>query len=165
MTIFVTIGGQEPFDRLIRAMDLLAPALIGFTIIAQVLNSKYKAKNIKTIGYLSPKEFDYYFNKAALIVGHAGMGTILTALQRGKPILVLPRKIEFNEHRSNHQFSTAKKMAELKYAHVAYDQDELGPKILEIVNSNFRTLFKINSHASFTLLDSIRKFTEEIKTS
>ena len=49
MTIFVTIGGQEPFDRLIEAMDLLAPELNGYDVIAQVLNSNYKAKNINEL--------------------------------------------------------------------------------------------------------------------
>lgn len=162
MTIFVTIGGQEPFDRLIEAMDALAPELIGYDIVAQVLNSNYKAKNIKTIAYLSPKEFDSYFDEAALIVGHAGMGTILTALQREKPIIVIPRKIELKEHRNNHQWATAKKMTELNYVHVVYDEKDLKDNIISFLETGSKSLFKIKEEASETLLKSIREYTEEL---
>ncbi|WP_316809591.1 glycosyltransferase [Pedobacter agri] len=162
MMIFVTIGGQEPFDRLIEAMDLLAPKLNGYDIVAQVLNSNYKAKNIKTISYLSPKEFDFYFDEATLIVGHAGMGTILTALQREKPIIVIPRKIELKEHRNNHQWATAQKMTELNYVHVVNDEKDLLENIRKFLETGAKSLFKINSEASDSLLESIKDYTEEI---
>ena len=43
---------------------------------------------------------------AAAIVAHAGMGTILTALETGKRLLVMPRRAALGEHRNDHQLAT-----------------------------------------------------------
>ena len=40
---------------------------------------------------MSPEEYQRRFAEADLIVGHAGMGTIIAALELGKPLLMLPR--------------------------------------------------------------------------
>src|SRR4051812_19665164 len=98
--IFVTIGTQEPFDRLIKAIDELCP-FVDQTIIAQVSKANYKVKNVKVFEFLQPREFDMYFKEASLIISHAGMGTIISALVNQKPIIVLPRLLELGEHRSN----------------------------------------------------------------
>ena len=47
------------------------------------------------------------------IVAHAGMGTILTALEIGKPLLVMPRRAALGEHRNDHQLATARRFADL----------------------------------------------------
>ena len=103
--IFVTIGTQTPFDRLIKIIDNIALE-INEPIIAQVYNSQYKAQNIQTIDFLSPKEFNDLFEKARLIISHAGMGTIITALLKCKPIIIYPRLASLGEHRNDHQIYT-----------------------------------------------------------
>ena len=85
--IFVTIGTQLPFDRLIRIIDNLAPQL-DEEIIAQVYKCGFTPKNIKTVDFFAPDEFNGPFDKARLIISHAGMGTILSALQKDKPIII-----------------------------------------------------------------------------
>lgn len=156
--IFVTIGIQAPFDRLIKVIDEIAPLLKGYRIIAQASKGIYKPQNMQMFEFLDPKDFNKYFTEAKLVIGHAGMGTIISALVMGKPIIAFPRLLQFGEHRNNHQMATAQKFAELNYINVAYTEEELKIKIITMLNSELRPLHKIGAYASDELIKSIKKF-------
>lgn len=157
--IFVTIGTQAPFDRFIKAIDKIA-ANINEEIIAQTYKSEYQTKNIKTVDFLAPDEFNKLFNDARMIVSHAGMGTIISAMQQEKPIIIFPRIAALGEHRNEHQMATAKKMKELGYVHVAFDEKELKRLLL---SDNIKCLHKLSDSASQSLIDSISDFIRQIK--
>lgn len=162
--IFVTIGTQEPFDRLLIAIDEIAGLYPEIEFIAQTSNSAYKAINLKTVEFLEPIEFDKLFNEAQLILSHAGMGTILSALTRKKPILVVPRLVKYGEHRNEHQLATAKKMEKLGYIRVAYDTEMLKSQlVLMLQNEDIKPLQHLGNYASVELLDSLREITTQIK--
>lgn len=157
--IFVTIGTQEPFDRLIKTMDEIADAFPNEKIIAQVSETMYKVKHMQTFDFVSPTEFDKFFNEARLIVGHAGMGTIISALQKEKPIIVMPRIAKLGEHRNEHQMATAKKMEALNYIRVAYNEDELKNKVTSLLMiQDIKPLYKLGDSASEQLINSIKDF-------
>jgi UDP-N-acetylglucosamine transferase subunit ALG13 len=155
--IFLTIGTQVPFDRLVKAVDEIAPSL-HTEIIAQVSKSAYKAQHIKTFDFIAPHEFDVFFNRASLIVSHAGMGNIISALEREKPILVMPRLARYGEHRNDHQMATARVFEKLNYVHVAYDEHELQKKLLSVYSERLQPLHKIGNTASPQLIASIKSF-------
>lgn len=152
--IFVTIGTQLPFDRLVRIIDNLAPQL-NEEIVAQVYKCGFTPKNIKTVDFLAPDEFNNLFDKARLIISHAGMGTILSALQKDKPIVVFPRIAALGEHRNEHQLATAKKFKELGSVYVAMNEDELKTILLRM---NLEPLAAIGKYASPDLIKSITDF-------
>ncbi len=153
--IFVTIGTQAPFDRFIRLIDEWA-ATIDEPVIAQTCNGEYKPKHIKTVSFIQPDEFNKYLDDASLIIGHAGMGTILTAMKKDKPILVFPRMASLGEHRNEHQLATSKKMKEKGYCNVAMDEDELHSMLTNY--KNLKALHHIDDMASPNLLDDIKNF-------
>ena len=155
--IFVTIGTQLPFDRLIKIIDELAPQL-NEEVIAQVYQCGFTPQNIKTVDFLAPDEFNTLFDKARLIISHAGMGTILSALQKDKPIIVFPRIAALGEHRNEHQLATARKFKEMRTVNVAMDEEELTSMLL---NGNQTTLQHIGTYASPSLIQSIQKFIDE----
>ena len=143
--IFVTIGTQLPFDRLIKIIDELAPQLHE-EVVAQVYQCGFIPKNIKTVDFLAPDEFN------TLFISHAGMGTILSALQKDKPIIVFPRIAALGEHRNEHQLATARKFKEMETVNVAMNEDELTSMLL---NGNQATLQHIGNSASPSLIQSI----------
>jgi UDP-N-acetylglucosamine transferase subunit ALG13 len=155
--IFVTIGTQAPFDRLIQAIDELAVE-INEPIIAQINKEHYIPRHLETIEFLSPDEFDKLMEKARLIVAHAGMGTIISALMKKKPIIVMPRLAYLKEQRNDHQLATTMKMNELGYVYAAYDKTQL--KAL-ISNKNLVSLHSFGEHASEQLIKSITAFIRE----
>lgn len=106
--IFVTVGTQLAFDRLIASVDAWAEKNPGVEIFAQIGPGSFRPKNFKFESFVSPTEANGLFRSADLVVSHAGMGSILTALKYKKPILVMPRKASLGEHRNEHQLATAK---------------------------------------------------------
>lgn len=156
--IFCTIGTQMPFDRFVRVIDSIAPQLHE-EVIVQTLKGTYIPKNVKVVDFLSPKDFENVFAQARLIVAHAGMGTIITALLREKPIVVFPRRKELKEHRNNHQLATATKLKELGYIHVAEDEQQLKDLIL---SDNIRPLHRIGTMADNSLINSICQDIESV---
>lgn len=151
--IFCTIGTQAPFDRFLKIVDEVA-ADLDEEVIAQVYKSNYDAKNIKTINFLPPDEFQKLFSSARMIVAHAGMGTIISAMQQQKPIIVFPRIAKLGEHRNEHQLATAEKMKELGYVYVANDAEELNTLL---TNPNLKPLHKLGDYASQSLIDELIK--------
>jgi len=129
--IFVTVGEQLPFDRLIRTVD----EWVGISkkeVFAQIGITDYKPKHISYKYFLTPEEFKEKILAANIIVAHAGMGTIITALELGKPILIMPRQTAFGEVRNDHQLATAKRFSALNYISVALDEIEMQIKLNDI---------------------------------
>ena len=151
--IFVTIGTQFPFDRLIEMLDRIAPELHE-DIYAQILKGKYKPKHIKTLDFIEPDEFEEVFVQARLVVAHAGMGTILSSLRRSKPLIIFPRIAALGEHRNEHQTATALMIKENNYAYVATDEKELR----ELLHKDLRPLKYIGEFASESLVNSLKDF-------
>ena len=128
--IFITVGTQLPFDRLIFSVDEFFADKQRSAVFAQIGPSSKKPQNIESAKFLPPFEAERYFEEADLIIAHAGMGSVLTALKYRKPILVMPRKFSFGEHRNDHQMATAKWLQELSGVFVAWNEREL-IKLLE----------------------------------
>ena len=143
-----------PFDRLIRMLDEIAPQL-DEDIVAQVNGSGYLPRHINTIDLLPPDEFDRLFSSARLIVAHAGIGTIITAMQQQKPIIIFPRIAALGEHRNEHQLATATKMKEAGWVYVANTKEELS-ELLQ--TPDLHPLCTIGGSASESLVESITDF-------
>lgn len=153
--IFITVGTQAPFDRLIKAIDNIA-IYLDEPIIAQALNGNYRPKHFKTVGFLHPEEFDDYYNSATLVVAHAGMGSIISALTKNKILIIFPRKASLGEHRNEHQMATARYLGSMNLANVALEEDELQNLIFS--RNNLKPCPTIGESASQSLIDSISSF-------
>lgn len=128
--ILVTVGMQLGFDRLVRAMDSIAPQL-GVPIIAQTGKGSYEPVAMEARAQLDPEAFEKLVEEVSLLVSHAGIGTVLTAARAGKPILLFPRRADLREHRNDHQMATARSLAGRPGIFVAQEEAELLPKIEE----------------------------------
>ena len=156
--IFVTTGTQEPFDRLVQIIDDFAETC-NEEIIVQAIHTKYPVQNVKVLGFLDPQEYKKIFEEARVIISHAGMGTIISALTNLKPIIIFPRIAKLGEHRNEHQLATAKKFKELKYVHVAETEEDLLGILKKLLsNSKIEPLYKLNNYASSQLIDSLNSY-------
>jgi UDP-N-acetylglucosamine transferase subunit ALG13 len=127
--IFVTIGSLLPFDRLVRAADELAPSFPGERFRAQIGEGAYAPVNMAFDRFLSAKAFSEAVAEAKLIVAHAGMGSLITAAEAAKPIVILPRRLALDEISTDHQVATAKRLGQRPGVHLALDETELAPAI------------------------------------
>ena len=123
--IFVTIGSLVPFDRLIRVMDAIAPGMPQETFFAQIGDGEYEPKNMAFARLISRRDFIAKVAEGRLIVAHAGMGSVISAMETGKPIVILPRVLEWGEHTTNHQMATARWLEGRPGIHVCMDDADL----------------------------------------
>jgi UDP-N-acetylglucosamine transferase subunit ALG13 len=155
--IFVTVGTDLPFDRMMRIVDQWAGESGRKDVFAQIGEGGWEPRHMPFVHFLEPVEFKRRFAESTLIVAHAGMGTILSALLHGKPILVMPKKASLGEHRNEHQTATARRMMELGNVNVAFDEAELRMK-LEHVDELTTAREPIAPCASGGLVEGIRDF-------
>jgi UDP-N-acetylglucosamine transferase subunit ALG13 len=154
--IFVTVGSADPFDRLVRAVDEWAGSRRRTDVFAQIGKSRYEPRHMEAVQFLSPSEFRERVRTARFVVAHAGMGSIITALEAGTPIIVMPKWEHLGEHRSDHQVATAKRFGQKQGIIVASDEKDLIVKLdLEEALSSPTT---IAQEASPELISAIRTF-------
>ena len=109
--IFVTIGSMFPFDRMIRAMDAwAADAGQGEEILAQIGDGAFEPRHMTWVRRLDRPDYAAAVARSRLVVAHAGIGSIVSAAEIGKPIVVLPRRAAFGEHTSDHQVETVSRL-------------------------------------------------------
>jgi UDP-N-acetylglucosamine transferase subunit ALG13 len=75
--------------------------------------------------FMDMPTFNQYFKQADLIISHAGMGNIITALEGQKPIIVMNRQHALGEHRNDHQADGLAWMAKLPGVYTASTETEL----------------------------------------
>ncbi len=124
--IFLTVGTQFPFDRLVAAVDLAVErGAVADQIFAQIGDSSYEPRHFEYVRSVDKDKYDSLVKDASGMIGHAGMGTILMALEYHKPLLVMPRLKQYGEVVNDHQVDIADKFAKLGYVLVAHQ-----PKVL-----------------------------------
>lgn len=158
--ILVAVGTQFPFDRLVKTVDQWAGENGYRDVVAQVGRTAFVPQNLESHPFFSPREFQGLLEQTDLIVAHCGMGSILSALSLGKPIIVMPRSAEKGEHRNDHQFATAKRFSDVQGITVARDEAELRQALDRWGNGNGGTesLPPISTKAPRELTDRLREF-------
>ncbi|HMM55704.1 MAG TPA: glycosyltransferase [Candidatus Desulfobacillus sp.] len=126
--IFVTVGSMMPFDRLVAAADAWAAAS-GREAFAQIGEGRYLPRHMEYTRRLAPGAFAARLRVAELIVAHAGMGSVISALEAGKPIVVMPRRSADREVTTDHQLHTTKWLTGKPGVHVAANEDDLAAAI------------------------------------
>ena len=163
--IFVSVGSMLPFERLVQAMDGWAGAHPETPVVIQYGNGAYKPVHAKGFALVPVAEFRRLVNEAQLFVAHVGMGSIITALQAGKPILMLPRVKRLGEHNTDHQLATVTSLGRRPGLHFAADEVELVAIVDRLLASGAAAPAPISPSASPELIANIRGFIHDTRKS
>ena len=139
--IFVTVGDQMAFDRLISAMDQWALSRGRDDVVAQIGEGSFLPRSLEWKRRLSPEVFSAEIERAELVVAHAGIGTILACLAQQKRLVVMPRRAHLKETRNDHQVATTRHLAQRGLVEVAEDEKELFRKLDESDGIDSRARF------------------------
>ncbi|MBN1442358.1 MAG: glucuronosyltransferase [Planctomycetes bacterium] len=156
--ILVTVGSHMAFDRLVRTVDEWARERSRDDLFAQIGPGEFTPRHMEWSRFLDPAELAERMAQATLIIAHAGMGTIISALELGKPILVLPRREDLLETRSDHQFATARQLQAQGRVHAAFDEKDLRSMLDRA--EPFTAPARITALASEDLISTVRDFIE-----
>lgn len=109
--ILVTVGMHtQGFPRLIRKMDEVAKGAAE-EVIMQTGCTNYVPLNAHYFRFASQEEMDRLSQAARIIITHAGAGSIITALNCSKPLIVVPRLKKYSECIDDHQLELAEALS------------------------------------------------------
>ena len=133
--ILVILGTQDKkFPRLLEAVQKqidLGNIDKREKIIVQAGSTKFNSKDMEVYDYIDVEEFEELIEKANLIICHAGVGTILTALNKNKKIIAAARLKKYGEHVNDHQVQILENFKKSGYILALEDFDKLDVLIKE----------------------------------
>ena len=160
--IFLTVGFQLPFDRLVRAVDEWCVERGRNDVFGQIADpghGGYRPHHFEWTDFIEPNRIQTIFAEADLVVAHAGMGSLITALTLAKPILIMPRRVAFSETRSDHQVATAEHLGDRPGVRVALTDAEVGPELDGLIELAKQTdVSQPSMFAESSLIDTIRSY-------
>lgn len=145
-----------PFDRLVRAIDDFVADRPDVEAFAQIGETRHRPSHMQSRRLMTPAEYRRMFEQADVIVSHVGIGTVITASELCKPLVMLPRQMELQEVTSRHQQATARWLAGRPGVHIVASEAELPAKIDEVVGSHGVDDFESETRAA--LIRAVREF-------
>lgn len=159
--IFVTVGSQLPFDRLIVAIDEWSALNTETKVIVQAGKSNFESKYFQIENYIEPSEWGKLVKNADLVIGHAGMGTILNCIDLKKPLVIMPRQFSLGEIRNDHQLATTKYFENVPGIYITHDAESLFLAIKSILEGKDANIAKNNENLEH-LISELRGFSNNI---
>ena len=132
--ILVTLGTQDKtFVRLLEKINqLIDQGLIKDKVVVQAGFTKYSSNNMEIFDLIPQDEFNNLMSKADLVITHGGVGNIISALEKNKKVIAVPRLAKYGEHINDHQTQIIAKFNDLGYIIGLQDVDELDKAIKEV---------------------------------
>ena len=132
--ILVTLGTQDKtFVRLLEKINqLIDQGLIKDKVVVQAGFTKYSSDNMEIFDLIPQDEFNNLMSKADLVITHGGVGNIISALEKNKKVIAVPRLAKYGEHINDHQTQIIAKFNDLGYIIGLQDVDELDRAIKEV---------------------------------
>lgn len=125
--IFVAVGTQKfSLNRLLKQIDeLIQTGKIKEEVFAQIGHSDYKPQNYKYKDFIGKEEFDKVVEQCDVLITHSGVGTIISGLNRNKPIILYPRLAKYKEHVDDHQLEIAQSFFDKNFVLLCNENDDL----------------------------------------
>ena len=132
--ILVTLGTQDKtFVRLLDEIDkLINKGIIKDKVIVQAGFTKYSSDNMEIFDLIPQDDFNSLMDKADLIITHGGVGNIISALEKNKKVIAVPRLAKYGEHINDHQTQIIAKFNSLGYIIGLQDVAELAAALTKV---------------------------------
>lgn len=134
--ILVLLGTHElPFTRLIKEVEKLKKKeIIADEVVVQNGKTPYTSDVLTLKPFVSYDEMDRLVEKADYIITHAGTGSIISGLKKGKKVIAVPRLKKYGEHNDDHQLEIAGVFEEQGHILVWHDGENLEDVIAKLAN-------------------------------
>ncbi|WP_053218145.1 PssE/Cps14G family polysaccharide biosynthesis glycosyltransferase [Virgibacillus senegalensis] len=103
--ILVVLGTHElPFTRLLDEVERLKRTnFIKEEVVVQHGHTPYASELLTLKTFVTYEEMEALYEKASLVITHAGTGSVITGLRKGKTVIAAPRLKKYGEHNDDHQ--------------------------------------------------------------
>lgn len=132
--IFVILGTQDkPFVRLLDAIEAaIQKHNIQEEVIVQAGTTSYSSKDMKIFDLVQMDDFETYIMEARLVITHAGVGSIVTAMKYNKKIIAVAREKQYGEHVNDHQKEILDEFTNAGYILGLYDMKDLATTLAKV---------------------------------
>lgn len=148
LRVVVALGTQEyRFDRLVNAVRAIAAP--NWSITWQHGPNDYGELVGDRYGVMGSETFEQACRDADLVIGQAGVGTALAALEGGTVPILVPREGAHHEHVDDHQSQIAEELAERGLAITVRPEDLTLERVREALT---RTVVTLDETVPFRLV-------------
>lgn len=159
--VYVSVGSMMPFERLVEAMDRFAASRPDLDVLIQIGRGRTEPVHARFVRLMPPADYRAMVAGCRLFVAHAGMGSIIAAIEAGKPLLMMPRRQALGEHNTEHQLATAQNIGNRPGLHVAADEADLLARAGALLADGGTPPAPIDRFAAPALTSRIRTFIEQ----
>lgn len=159
--VLVLLGTQNnSFYRLLEEIEKnVENGNIKEEVIIQAGYTKFeprtKKQEIKVFNTIPKKELDDLIEKADIVISHGGVGSMITANQKGKKVIAVPRYKKYHEHVNDHQVETIDIFAKRGYVIPLRNVEDLEQALMQV--KSFEPVIYQKDESS-NIIEIIEKF-------
>lgn len=103
--ILVVLGTHElPFSRLLNEIQrLVKEEVVTDKVVVQAGHTNFISADMEIHRFVSYQQMDEWYDQADIIISHAGTGSVVSGLKKGKVVIAVPRLKKYGEHNDDHQ--------------------------------------------------------------
>lgn len=152
--VLVTVGTQkQSFSRMIELVRSSKEIKNEEIIVQRGYTKCNNSKRIKAFDFIPLDDMEEYISKSDLIISHGGVGTIFSAIKKGKKVIAVPRLSKYGEHINDHQIEICEELE--KEGYILYYKDEID-KLDDLIKKARNMKFKEYSSDN-NYIDILRK--------
>lgn len=132
--ILVLLGTQNnSFHRLLEEIQKnIDNGNIKEEVVVQKGYTKFESENMTMYTQLPVDELKKLIDKADLVITHGGVGSIITAIEKNKKVIAVPRLKEYKEHVNDHQLDIIKSFDDAGYIIGLNSVEKLGEALKKV---------------------------------
>ena len=136
--ILVLLGTQNnSFHRLLEEIERnIENGNISEEVVVQAGYTKFepntKKQQIKIFNTVPKDELEKLIEKANIVISHGGVGSMITANQKGKKVIAVPRYKMYHEHVNDHQLKTIEMFGKRNYVIATKNVQDLEQALKDI---------------------------------
>ena len=138
--VLITVGTQkQEFNRMFELVRKSKELKKEELIVQRGYTKCNNSKRIKAFDFIPLEQMEEYISKADIIISHGGVGTIFSAIKRGKKVIAIPRLEKYGEHINDHQIEICEELE--KEGYILYYKDGIDD-LDKLINKLKTTQFK-----------------------
>ena len=152
--VLITVGTQkQEFNRMFELVRKSKELKKEELIVQRGYTKCNNSKRIKAFDFIPLEQMEEYISKADIIISHGGVGTIFSAIKKGKKVIAIPRLEKYGEHINDHQIEICEELE--KEGYILYYKDGIDD-LDKLINKLKITQFKEYSSDN-NYIDILRK--------
>lgn len=158
LLILVVLGTHElPFTRLLEEVERLKrKGIITDEVVVQAGHTKFESDLLTIKPFVNYEVMDQLMEEARLIITHAGTGSVISALKKGKKVIAAARLKKYGEHNDDHQLQLLSIFLEQQHILSWGEGEDLG-EVIQQAASFEPVPFQSGKERMFTILSNFIK--------